>query len=280
MILAMPGPPDDRRQAIHETVVEFRPTLGENDARFLARVFATDTDVYAHRLAACGFRGCRRVLDAGCGFGQWSLGLARQNDAVEAVDEAPDRVRFLARLAERLGLANLRVSRGDLTALEFPDARFDGVFCYGVVFRTRWREALAELARVLAPGGVLYVNANGLGWYKHLWRDEPNRADDYDPREIAEKVLLNTQAYNRGEPGLDGIDVLIERQELIDALRAQGIDNVRTGGEGELVDEGFQGQPPVPFFQAEYLGDLGVYEVLARKPEGRSAEHLHGVNGS
>lgn len=50
------------------------------------------------------------------------------------------------------------VDVGDATRLEAPDASYDAVFCYHLLHHAGdWRAAVAEAARVLRPGGRLYV---------------------------------------------------------------------------------------------------------------------------
>jgi len=48
------------------------------------------------------------------------------------------------------------VVQGSVTDIPFPDARFDVVYSFKVLAHVeRIREALAEMARVLRPGGYL-----------------------------------------------------------------------------------------------------------------------------
>lgn len=252
-------------ETLQGVIARHLPRLGENSGRFLGRIYGTDLSVYGRRLEAVGFSGRERVLDAGCGFGQWTLALAGMNGAVVGLDIFQDRVDFVRDAAAALGLANVRVEQGSIEALPFPDRDFDAVYCYGTIFLTRWRQSLAELCRVLKPGGTIYLNANGIGWYKHLWINEPNKASDYDPRERTAKVFLNTWRYARGEDVEPGMDILISPEDLEEALRGYGCPNIRIGGEGRLRVPGFSGEEPRAFFQETYLGDVGVYEALAEK---------------
>jgi SAM-dependent methyltransferase len=90
-----------------------------------------------------------RVLDAGCGEGV-------------IVDE------YAARL-DITGLdanyASERVRQGSLTALPFPDGSFDRALCLDVLEHLAYEDqprALAELFRVLRPGGELLVSVPNL----------------------------------------------------------------------------------------------------------------------
>ena len=86
-----------------------------------------------------------RVLDAGCGEGV-------------LVDEYAGR---LAIEGLDANYASARVRRGSLTALPYPDATFDRALCLDVLEHLSFEDqprALAELHRVLRPGGELLVS--------------------------------------------------------------------------------------------------------------------------
>lgn len=96
------------------------------------------------------------VLDAGCGSGPLMEVLRSKGAAVAGFDLSPAMVE-LAR--ERLGEgADVRVA--DLGApLPYPDDRFDLVVAsLSLHYVEDWASALAELRRVLRPGGRLTVS--------------------------------------------------------------------------------------------------------------------------
>ena len=97
-----------------------------------------------------------QVLDAGCGSGPLAEVLRAKGADVSGFDLSPAMVE-LAR--ERLGReADLRVA--DLSApLPYPDDRFDLVVAsLSLHYVEDWASALAELRRVLTPGGRLTVS--------------------------------------------------------------------------------------------------------------------------
>lgn len=90
-----------------------------------------------------------RVLDAGCGEGV-------------LVDEYAGR---LAIVGIDASYASERVRRGSLTALPYGDGTFDRALCLDVLEHLSFEDqpkALAELFRVLKPGGELLVSVPNL----------------------------------------------------------------------------------------------------------------------
>jgi SAM-dependent methyltransferase len=97
----------------------------------------------------------RRILDAGCGSGPVCAALRDRGALVTGFDSSAGMVE-LAR--QRLGAdADLRVA--DLGGpLPFPDGAFDDVVaCLVLHYLEDWAAPLAELRRVLRPGGRLIV---------------------------------------------------------------------------------------------------------------------------
>lgn len=100
----------------------------------------------------------RRVLDAGCGSGPLIADLAERGASAAGFDASPAMIR-LAR--ERLGHdADLKVA--DLTLpLPYDDESFDDAVAMLVLhYLEDWSRPLAELRRVLKPGGRLVVVVN------------------------------------------------------------------------------------------------------------------------
>lgn len=102
------------------------------------------------------------VLDAGCGVGMITRGLAaavQGGDSPTGVAVGVDaNGAALVRAREGVALAGPPVEfvEADIYQLPFPDASFDAVFSHGVVQHlTRPIEALREFRRVLRPGGVV-----------------------------------------------------------------------------------------------------------------------------
>ncbi|QIN84470.1 methyltransferase domain-containing protein [Rubrobacter tropicus] len=111
-----------------------------------------------------------KILEVGSGPGRLAVGgLGRRADrlVVIGVDISPGMVERAALRAEEAGLAErVRFVTGDVGALPFPDASFDGVV--STLSLHHWPDAargLAEIHRVLKPGAEARIY-DLAGW---LW---------------------------------------------------------------------------------------------------------------
>lgn len=98
----------------------------------------------------------KRVLDAGCGHGPLMLSLRDRGAEVAGFDLSPA---MIAIAQDRLGVdADLRVA--DLSGpLPYDDDRFDVITCSLALHYVKdWSPTLAELRRVLKPGGRLVIS--------------------------------------------------------------------------------------------------------------------------
>lgn len=104
-----------------------------------------------------------RVLDAGCGTGNFEHFIAQKNPpaiSIDAVDTSPamlDRAR-----AKCHDLSGITFAEADLNGrLPFEDATFDRVICINVLFALEdWDRTIAELLRVLKPEGRMVLTSS------------------------------------------------------------------------------------------------------------------------
>jgi len=109
-----------------------------------------------------GLRPGELLLDLGAGAGRHAYGALEQGARVVALDhseaEAKDCAAFLTALVEEAGAGEAGSMVGDALRLPFADAAFDRVICAEVLEHVPDdRKAMAEIARVLKPGGTAAV---------------------------------------------------------------------------------------------------------------------------
>ena len=131
----------------------------------LARALLAAEWRYLARLL--GDRAHPRVLDMACGSGAQTQAWAERGARVVGLDiDLGLLASARGRAAEAERVAGRRPAGGEIDGwacgdarrLPFPEARFDVVFCNSLLEHVPdWSGVLAELARVLAPGGVLVV---------------------------------------------------------------------------------------------------------------------------
>jgi SAM-dependent methyltransferase len=101
-----------------------------------------------------------RLLDCGCGPGSITLGLARLAAPGETVgiDMAENQLEEARLQAARQGVDNVRFENASVYELPFADKSFDAVFSHAVLEHlAEPKKALAEMHRVLRPGGVFGI---------------------------------------------------------------------------------------------------------------------------
>lgn len=102
------------------------------------------------------------VVDAGCGYGRNLVHLLREGCNVFAIDADPQGVEHVRQLSASLatGLPAENFVVGPVEHMPFPDACADVVICSAVLHFARdedhFRAMLAELWRVLRPGGLFF----------------------------------------------------------------------------------------------------------------------------
>jgi len=119
----------------------------------------------------------KRALDFGCGFGGISFQLADNIEEVYAIDAYIDRLKFLNIIREQEGIHNIfPLCNSNVLNLPFSNKFFDLISLVGVfeylpmsihekTIHGAQQDCLGEIARVLSPGGYLYLaTKNRFGW--------------------------------------------------------------------------------------------------------------------
>lgn len=120
------------------------------------------------------------VLEVGPGPGFTTDILRHKTKSLTAVEIDPA---LFDSLSERLAKSNVQVLLGDATALELPDDFFSAATSFHMLHHVPTLDAqqrvLAELARVLRPGGLLVAADSGYSKDTHLFHQD----DIYNPIE-------------------------------------------------------------------------------------------------
>ncbi len=156
-----------------------------------------------HRIALemLSLSGPERVLDVGCGPGNFTRGFARAAGGGLVLGLDASRT-MLARAAAETTADNVAYLRGDAADLPFGDASFDAVCCFAALYLIDHpMRALEEIVRVLAPGGRIALLSS------------------------CNRGLLSAQATTPVIRGLTGVR-MFDRDELTWALRAHGLEGI------------------------------------------------------
>jgi SAM-dependent methyltransferase len=95
----------------------------------------------------------KKILDAGCGPGIYSLTLLKKNFDVFAIDIDKEKLDFLKKNSNLIHL-----TLGDITKLPFKSNFFDFIVCSDVLEHIKEDgKALSELTRVLKIGGTMVI---------------------------------------------------------------------------------------------------------------------------
>lgn len=115
--------------------------------------------------------GCR-LLDAGCGSGQYAIAFAERGYVVTGVDLSPEMI-ARARLHSADHNVEVEWRVGEVARLEDDDATYDAIHARVVLqFLPDVVAALTEFRRVLKRGGRLYASVPGAlsPIYQQSWR--------------------------------------------------------------------------------------------------------------
>lgn len=145
------------------------------------------------------------VLDLGCGEGYGPARLATRAEHVVATDVAFDAVAHAARKYVR---SNLSFAASDATQLPFAHDVFDVVCSLQVIEHfTDTERHLAEVFRVLKPGGFYYVTTPNIAKMGEAERDNPYHVRDFDApdleaslRRVFDDVTMEGMFYVEDSP--------------------------------------------------------------------------------
>jgi SAM-dependent methyltransferase len=193
-----------------------------------------------------------RAIDSGTGAGTLALALSRLVREVVGVDIVPE----LLELARKGAPENVTFVEGDATKLPFETGSFDLACSRRTLHHIAHPEpAIAELARVTAPGGHVYVD------------DQIAPVDPLDALELDRFERARDPSHTRTLPDVD-FRQLFEANDLV-LIRTRFQTHRReldyyldlAGCEGDAREQARQLSPGGP---EAYVAESGWY--LLRKP--------------
>ena len=137
-----------------DVIAKFKEAQRQGWKHF-APLEALTTPAAARLVKFANVQAGQNVLDVGCGTGVVAITAARIGARALGVDLTPE---LLERARDNARLANVEIDfrEGDAEALPFDDAAFDVVLSqFGHMFAPRPNVAIAEMLRVLKPGGTI-----------------------------------------------------------------------------------------------------------------------------
>jgi ubiquinone/menaquinone biosynthesis C-methylase UbiE len=106
-----------------------------------------------------------KVLDVCCGSGASAIPAAVKvgnTGSVLGADLADSLLKLARKKSQQQGLANIEFRCGDFTNMGLPSESFDAIVCvFGIFFVPDMEAAVAELWRMLRPGGKLAITSWG-----------------------------------------------------------------------------------------------------------------------
>lgn len=123
---------------------------------------------------ASGFLNGKRVIDLGCGHGNFAHAMLDAGaEYVLGLDVGEKSIEYAIKARDRLGVSTskLEFRHESAYSIQEPDDSFDFVVQNGVFHHMDdEHKAYSEVARVLKPGGWLWVYTDGAGAISHdLW---------------------------------------------------------------------------------------------------------------
>lgn len=146
-----------------------REQLAESDLeQYVASTFAPSRAIVDRVKADIGAAKPQVILDLGCSVGVKCLALHEQFPDATIYGIEPEQQALgvgQAMIAERGLQEQIQLSEGVGEKMPYPDNSIDLIICHTVIEHVQdVKQVIAEVARVLKPGGMLHIEAPNYNW--------------------------------------------------------------------------------------------------------------------
>ncbi len=149
-----------------------------------------------------------QLAEFGCGTGFYTEVLAGKADNVVATDISPD---MLALAKERIEAGNVTFQVEDCQETTLPDEAFDTTFISLVIHFTSPEKTVAEMRRILKPGGTLIIS-----------NLDPGALNDLNRLRCLVRILYHGLTGYRVKPPKGLGENIMTQKQLCDLLAKSG----------------------------------------------------------
>jgi len=211
-----------------------------------------------------------RILEVGVGTGRIALPTVSAGSDVVGVDLSAEMLRALAGREQ----PNLALVRGDITRLPFCSNAFDAAVCVHVLHLVDSRTVLADLLRMVRPGGVIFLGrdwvdpASFAGALRNAFRQAVVDLAESIDFPTGARGLVQQLGELGGEPVYDGEEqVAVEWQTALSPR--QVLDGIRSRDDAEswvLPDDLLKRvMSRLDAFAADHWSDLDSSQGVTRR---------------
>ncbi len=213
----------DRIRYIHDLCNRLSSNYSFGMENSLMNTFG-NIDIYLFdQLLKDRFKGCKNILDVGCGDGRNLIYFLRNNFEVFGVDQNAASIAEVKKKSLQLAPGNPQENFvvANAEVLPFKDGAFDVVVCNAVLHfakdENHFDQMVRSIWRVLKPGGFLFVRlASSIGIESRV---EPLGNGRYHLPDGSERFLVDEQTLLNYTRELGG--------ELVEYIKTTNVQNLR-----------------------------------------------------
>ena len=150
-------------------VINIIKKIDPNDDYSIA-MWSLDQDIFKNKLSQFTKKN-DKVLDFGCGSGNWTCAAAREVQSVKAVDISEGRINSLREILLENKIENVEADLITTDNYELGKEIYNIVICYNVLpYMPDYEKQIQKFHSALKPGGLLFLSFSEIGiLYFYLW---------------------------------------------------------------------------------------------------------------